>query len=420
MIMCSKMKLNKTLRSFSLLLIWGIAAMAIAQTSSPYSRYGIGNLQQKGSTRSRMMGGTGVANQNKTDVNNVNPSALVAMDSMAVLFDVGFHANASKFSSSEASETVYSGNLDYVSLMIPMRKYWFVSVSMQPLSSVGYDVYDTKEYNGSYGDYYGVSYSGDGGMSLATVTNSLKLPWGISVGAETGFMWGNHDETITEYYSDMDVSYTSRQNISYYYGAWINTGMQIAQTFGKMQMILGATYDVPTTVRSYTETSYTSSVEIIDESTGITTKNSLPEGYGIGLSVTYDQKLTLSGDYRIKKWEDTGLGVDPQRLCNNNIYSLGAEYIPKSNSNKYIERISYRAGAHYESGSFEVYNTPVSSAYVSAGVGLPGRLNNTLISVGFEWGVSGGFDSRHITETYGRINVGLNLGEIWFMKPKFY
>lgn len=421
--MCRTKKTNlmKLKQVYLLILTVLLTSVVSAQTNSPYSRYGLGNFQQKGSIRVRTMGGAGIAMQNKTDVNNINPSALVSMDSTAVLFDMGFHANASNFSDGTTSETVYSGNLDYVSLMIPMHKRWFFAASVQPITSVGYNINTVAQYNGSDpASYYGVNFTGNGGMSLASATNSFKLPWGISVGAEIGVLWGNHSETITESYSEMDVTNTTRENILYHRGFWFTTGAQYKLSLDKSYFILGVTYDVPTNITSHLESEISSSRSIIEENTSSDVTNKIAEGYGIGLSYNYNERLTLSTDYSMKKWASSGFGIDPQRLSDNQTVSLGAELVPNFNSNKYLKRMAFRAGAHYESGSYKVAGETVQSGYFSFGVGLPGRMNSTLISVGVELGAIGAFNSKHITESYAQFNVGLNLGEVWFVKPKFW
>lgn len=403
------------------LLLMSIPHIAMTQSTSPYSRYGLGDFQAKGSTRTRIMGGAGVAMQNKSDVNNINPSSLVAMDSLAVLFDIGLHAVASNYSDGESSQMMYSGNLDYVALMVPMTRNWFFAANLQPLTSVGYNINTVTAYNGSYPEtHYATNYAGNGGMSLATVTNSFKLPFGFSVGAEIGLLWGNQEETITESYVGLDVSTSVRNDIYYHTGFWATGGIQYTHTFDKLSFILGGVYNFPTTIVSYKEeTTYTSLGKIQDES-GRTTSTKLPMGYGAGLSVTYDKKLTISGDYKFNEWSGTGLGVDPNRLTDNHIFSLGGEYVPNFNSNKYIDRIAYRGGIHHETGYFTVLNESVSSGYVSLGLGLPGRTSSTIVNIGIEVGTMGGFNGKHLDENYGRINIGLNLGEIWFVKPKFY
>ncbi|MDA3852993.1 MAG: hypothetical protein PF444_01945 [Bacteroidales bacterium] len=411
----------KQKKVYLLILAVLLTSIVSAQTKSPYSRYGLGSFQQKGSIRVRTMGGAGIAMQNKTDVNNVNPSALVAMDSTAVLFDMGFHVNASNFSDGAESETVYSGNLDYVSLMLPMHKRWFLAATLQPITSVGYNINTVAKYNGSDPSaYYNMNFNGTGGMSLASVTNSFKLPGGISIGAEVGFLWGNHNETITESYSGMDVTSSTRENILYHKGAWLTTGAQYKLSLDKSYFILGLKYDIATNITSEMESTISSSRSIIEENTSSSETNKIPEGYGIGLSYNYNEKLTLSADYSLKKWGSSNFGVDAQRLSDDHAFSFGAELLPNFNSNKYLQKISYRAGAHYETGSFTVNGESVQKGYVSMGLGLPGRMNNTLISVGVEFGTIGGFNNKHITENYGQLNVGLNLGEIWFMKPKFW
>ena len=423
MMMCRTKKTNLMTQKkiYSLILAVLFTTFVGAQTKSPYSRYGLGDFQQKGSVRVHTMGGAGVAMQNKTDVNSVNPSALVAMDSTAVLFDMGFHANTSVFTEGSTTETVYSGNLDYVSLMIPMNRRWFFAATIQPVSSVGYNVDAIEPYNGSDpSTYYAINYDGSGGVSLASVTNSFVLPWGISLGAEVGILWGNHNETITEYYSGMDVTYSTRETTLYHKGFWLTMGGQYKLSLDDSYFILGMKYDVPTNISSSVETETSSSRSIISETTSGDVVNQMAEGFGIGLSYSLNDKLTFSTDYSTKKWASTGLGISSQRLTDNQLFSLGAEMLPNYNSNKYYQRISYRAGVHFETGSFEVSSEAVQSGYISMGVGLPGRSSSTLVSVGLEFGTIGGFNGKHLTENYAQVNVGLNLGEIWFVKPKFW
>lgn len=405
---------------FLIIIAASLSFMTAAQTKSPYSRYGLGVFKAKGSTRVNTMGGAGIALQQKTDVNGLNPSALVAMDSTAVLFDLGFHVNGSRFSDNNISEYVYSGNLDYVTLAIPMKKYWFLSASIKPLTSVGYNINTTQDYVELLNQEYTINYMGKGGTSLATLTNSFKLPGGLSLGVEYGYMWGNHDETITELYSGMDVASTTRQETIFTNGTWLTTGLQFKHDFEKTSFTFGATYDVKTAVKSYSETTISSSISNIKNETSGTSSDYIPEGYGIGFSINYDKRLTLAADYRTKKWSESGIGIASHRLCDNHIFSFGTEFTPDFNSNKYLDRVSYRGGIHYESGSIIDNGQSVNSAYISIGLGLPGRMPNTIVNVGLKLGTIGGFNSSHISETYGQLNVGLNLGEIWFMKPMFY
>ncbi len=409
-------------RNIAILLALSIGVLASAQINSPYSRYGLGKFQNKESVRSSIMGGTGVANRSRTDLNYVNPAALTAMDSTTVLFDVAFNARLSNFQEDDYNKKIFSGNIDYVSLMIPLMKFWFAGVSVQPISSVGYNINSVKTYNGdSDADkFYVTNYDGNGGMSMVTLTNSFKIPGGFSIGAEVGMMWGNHDETITESYDNMDINYSSRRTAAYHTGWWLSGGLQYEYNFDKVDLILGGTYEAPTRISSYEEKTIQTAIDYVDNTTSKTVESNMPQGFGAGVSVNYNKQLIVSADYKQKQWEDSEFGIDPKRFVDNNIYSLGLELVPNHNSNKYFDRIAYRLGAHYESGSFKVVNKAVQSGYISAGLGLPSRMSGTILNVGFEFGTTGGFSVKHITENYFQINVGLNLGEKWFTKPKFY
>ena len=407
--------------NIAILTALAFSTLATAQTNSPYSRYGLGRLQNKESVRSSIMGGTGVANRSNTDLNYVNPAALTAMDSTTVMFDVGFNARVSNFMEKDYKKTAFSGNIDYVTLMVPLQRFWFAAVSIHPISSVGYNVNSVKNYNGvSDNSYYITNYKGKGGMSMATLTNSFKLPLGISLGAEVGMMWGNHDEAITEIYNNMDVSYSTRRTVAYHSGWYLAGGLQIAHDFDKVGFVLGFTYEAPTNMKSYVEKTVTTDFDFIDNTTQSTLKSNMPQSFGGGLSINYNKQLIVSADYKQKQWENSKFGIDPNRFVNNNIYSFGMEYVPNYNSNKYFDRVAYRFGAHYESGSFEVADAPVQSGFLSAGFGFPARMGSTILNVGFEFGTIGGLNKKHITENYFQLNVGLNLGEVWFMKQKFY
>ena len=413
----------KTIKISLIIITTFLTGHLLAQTNSPYSRYGLGAFQSKGSVRTQTMGAAGTAIQTKNDINNINPAALVAMDSMTVLFDMGFHANFSNFSNSTTSESVYSGNLDYVSLMIPMHKRWFLAASIQPLTSVGYNINTTKSFSDippENRDFnYITNYMGKGGMSMATLTNSFKLPFGLSLGAEVGYIWGNQEETITDKYN-LDITSTVQNTIAYHKGLWCTAGAQWAFKLKESKIVAGATYDIPTQVSTYSESSiYSSFASIEPLSTSSETTSTLPEGYGFGLSFANHQ-ITLAADYKYKAWSGSKTGINSRYYCDNNIFGLGGEYIPNFNSNKYVNRIAYRAGLHYETGSFMIQDQSVASGSFSFGLGFPGRMNSTMISAAVKLGTIGGFSAKHISENFVQLNIGLNLGEIWFVKPKFY
>ena len=57
--------------------------------SSPYSRYGLGDLQSSAFGRATAMGGAGIASRYNLQINSANPASYTAIDSLNFLFEFG-------------------------------------------------------------------------------------------------------------------------------------------------------------------------------------------------------------------------------------------------------------------------------------------------------------------------------------------
>ncbi|MBK6283101.1 MAG: hypothetical protein IPF54_10955 [Draconibacterium sp.] len=56
-------------------------------TSSPYSRYGLGELHSYSFGRSTAMGGAAIASRNNQQINIANPASFDAIDSLGFMFE---------------------------------------------------------------------------------------------------------------------------------------------------------------------------------------------------------------------------------------------------------------------------------------------------------------------------------------------
>jgi len=59
------------------------------RTYSPYSRYGIGEVQESGFGRNFSMGNTGIALKSPYHLNDMNPASYAGMDSISFYFEGG-------------------------------------------------------------------------------------------------------------------------------------------------------------------------------------------------------------------------------------------------------------------------------------------------------------------------------------------
>ena len=141
--------------------------------NSPLSRIGIGELQDLYFVSSYAQGGLGAAYRHLHQVNLQNPASLGYLEATA--FEAGLFAKRSTLKRDPFSSTVWSGDLDYLSLSFPILNpinellerrerifSWGVNVSITPYSRVGYSITSDEEF-----DTLGVvtrSFEGSGGL----------------------------------------------------------------------------------------------------------------------------------------------------------------------------------------------------------------------------------------------------------------
>ena len=84
--------LNNLKQSFSLLFLvfFVIELQAQNASNSPYSRFGIGNLQTIQTPRNTAMGGLSVGLTSGLDLSSKNPASYLNLDSSTVVFEVSF------------------------------------------------------------------------------------------------------------------------------------------------------------------------------------------------------------------------------------------------------------------------------------------------------------------------------------------
>ncbi|MCW3071127.1 MAG: hypothetical protein JWO44_1017 [Bacteroidetes bacterium] len=159
------------------------APKASAQsTSSPYSRYGIGDVNNKVFGQGFAMGGTSLAIQNDTIpqtfsqfFTNSNPASYTGVQYTTA--ELGLNYNRMRLQSSDTRKNVNNASFGYVAIAFPFKRWWAGSFGLIPYSSVGYNVIDDQEIpNVGTVDY---TYEGSGGVSQAYIGTALKPFYGL-------------------------------------------------------------------------------------------------------------------------------------------------------------------------------------------------------------------------------------------------
>lgn len=415
---------------------------ATAQTNgsnSPYSRFGLGNLNDHAQGFNKAMSGLGIGIRNNKFINMQNPASYSAIDSLTFLFDVGMTFQNANFKNGNQSINAHNTTLDYVNAAFRLAPGLGISFGFVPYSTIGYNFSESKylgeHFNNGNTITYTNTYTGDGGIHETYIGLGWRPFAQLSIGANAGFLWGEYSQNVKQTFYENGTESTSskglNRNVEANFSTYkIDFGAQYPISINKNNdLTLGVTYSLGHTIKNPAR--YSSYVTDGD-STNVTIKDAFdyPHTIGAGLSWQHNNKLTIGADVSYQKWGSCRMPqiINDEFVSSSANYKdrtrfvLGGEYQPDPISRKYIKRIYYRFGASYATPYYKIngVNGPREIG-VTAGVGLP--LSNKIssrsyINVSFQWLNVSADSPSLITENYLRLNIGITFNEKWFMKWK--
>lgn len=427
------MKISKALQSWLIMvaLLATINGFSQANYSSPYSRYGIGDLTYTNHPAQMSMGGLSVAMRNSKLINYRNPASYTAYDSMSFVFDGGVRQRISNWETLNNSQQSEFSSLGYLTMGFPVTQWLKVTTGLIPLSDVGYQINDQRIVDG-IGDVEQI-YEGDGGINEFFIGGGVQLSEHLSLGVNASYVWG-----------DIDLSrLTSFPDSLYYWSAKVSKnrhisdvkfsyGLQYIQPINEdWRAIGGITYSNSAGLEATEEHISTqllrnpnSGLESVNDTISHSPNNdgtiSLPASYGAGIMFEKNNRLKLGLDYRFENWQDFEAFGTPDSLQNSSYIALGAEYLPEHNVlSSYFRKIKYRMGLHYSDTYLQLNNTQLTEVGIAFGVGLPVQSSGSSINLGVEVGRRGTTDNALVKENYFKFTLGISIFERWFIKRKY-
>lgn len=418
------MRINKLL--IITILTFGSIFSASAQlTTSPYSKFGYGFLNDNATSAQRAMGGVGYAMNSGRQINAMNPASYASIDSLTFLFDMGLNFNTIWSSENGVKSKDYSGGIDYITLQFPVTKYMGVSAGLVPFSSVGYSFGDEIVHGSN-------SREGIGGINQLYVGVGANVYKNLSVGANISYLFGT---IINDAYAYTDHGSTSLFERVMQIRDWrVQFGAQYSIDFGrKNRGTIGVVYSPGKSLLGKTWGTYydisaeNAKPDTVGE-TRLKNKYSLASSLGVGLNWEWNKKLMVEVDYTYEPWKDaksasivnenTGDVVfENAQFDNRWKVAAGVQYTPKVRGN-YLQRITYRIGGFYNHDYVLVNGNNLRDYGISAGFGLPAPKSKTVINLGFEWRRREAHPATLIKEDYFNITLGINFNEMWFWRNK--
>ena len=405
---------------------------------SPYSIFGIGDLSKQGTAFSKSMGNVGIATRNKRFINIVNPAAVTARDSLSFMADFGLIQKNTIYAQGKLRSANNTFNVYDFVMSFPIWKSSAFMVGITPFSDVGYNFSKIEDDENIIGNTGNITYDSYGIGSVYQVFAAAGVTFwkSLSVGAELIYYFGNIDKVTNMNYSDASYkSINSGSDLSIG-GVTGKFGLQYEQKFSKnLSVVLGATYRMGTNVSGYADNyRYTNQSSIVDTlSYKIDTlgANGIRFGdeLGIGIAVKSGDKWSAEFNYVRSDWTNSGMdkapgfsviGQMPFSTTVSQSYRAGFEIVPNRNDIRYyLKRCTYRAGVYYDQEYYKVSGHAINTVGITLGVTLPVFRWYNGLSLGVDFGQRSLNRNSLIREQYVMFNIGFNIHDIWFQKPRY-
>ncbi|HAL81967.1 MAG TPA: hypothetical protein DCO83_06845 [Mucilaginibacter sp.] len=431
------------------------SAQTMATTSSPYSQYGLGNIDPALLPQNFGMGGIATAINRINGYNNINPlnpASYAAINFTTI--DAGIYSNVSTFSQtastgSNVSATNTDFRLSHVAFAIPVNRYSALSFGLLPYSEMGYNNVTTLSNFGTVQppkgypkiDTNAVNYinSGNGTLSKAYLGYGYAVTKHLFIGANLSYIFGNLQQFSSAEVSNLYGILNSRieQNNSVN-GLNYDYGIQYSFDFGESNqkhLVLGysasANSKISTTntyiVSQYT---YTSGVENIAvdslvKQQGAKRTIQLPQINHFGISYQYDTHFLIGADYTMGHWSSLTIAGTNAGFQDSKTINIGGQFTPDINSlHNYFARMDYRLGIIYDQTYLNVNNVNINTKAVTFGLGLPLAPNNTntafyKVNFSAEIGQTGTLQNGLVKDNFVSFRLGFTINDKWFQKYKF-
>lgn len=412
----------------ALIFIFHTAAVAQTRISSPFSRYGLGELQFHQNFANQGMAGLGIGFRSNINVNNLNPASYTAFDTTSFVFEATVFSHFyQQLTATQSQQSNYT-SLGSVAFGFPVTRWWGVGLGLKPFSSVGYKIRDFEDHELVGRVNY--LYEGQGGINQVFIGNAFQLFRGFSVGVNSSYLWGSLERHATVQ-SDTTGFFLTNRILSNQINGWhFGFGAQyVAALSEKSNITLGITYGhenpvnarMGETIRRRLPAMTNSPFDTIHHVEGLRQQINIPAYWGAGAFMQFNNNWGAGMDFQWQNWEAFEMFGQAEGLNNSYQAAFGIQHQPSVQTySTFLNRIRYRAGFRYGQTYLNPFDEPLDEFGISFGLVMPVRRTPTgqgMLNISMEYGQRGTPDL--IQENFFRINLGVNVNENWFIRRRF-
>ncbi len=432
--------IKKYLFIIGIIALTNIYSFSQSVTNSPYSRFGIGDIDRNGFNSSRAMGGLSTGLRVNNQINYMNPAAISAQDTMSFIFDLGVNGIFKNMESTSTSAQYNDFSFDHLAMSFPIKKWWFASFGVTPYSKIGYNIQQTEpsEYNDTINKHF--DYYGNGGINQIFLSNSFILFKNLAVGFNVNYLFGTVEQYNQAYLDTQDSYATVVSNKISLSKITYDIGLQYHDEFeNKYFYVFGLTYSNKIKFNGTNESAvlmtenynlygvnvvdylayYSSKFDTISSVTS-NIKVEIPARYSVGFTAGIKNKLTVGFDYTYQDWSNIESFNTSDNFDVDESFKFGFEYThDKYSLRNYYKKISYKAGMYLNNSYLKLNNEQIKNYGITFGLGFPIANQKTSLNLSCTIGKRGTTDNGLIEENYTAIGINITLYDFWFIKRKF-
>lgn len=398
--------------------------------NSPYSRFGIGDIQPPSFAHQVAMSNVGVSFASPVLTNNINPALL--SKTYLTVFDAGVLGQFKTLQNTTDTQQDFGASINYLSLTFPISRIWKANIGLKPFSSVSWDnrIITQVPNTATFAEQ---NYQGSGGVNTVYFASGIQVLPSLSLGFKLNYLFGTiREESITSLNTGTaSLTESVFQQQSNYSDFLIETGAAYSLEIQENTLFnIGLTYSLPNQVTRRTTNiqqnrlTATGASLIADTTENNNDNVSFPARYAIGASLQRSGRWVIALDFSTQDWSDFqssevvnttdefGLGYS---------LSLGGEYTPlaKSILSSYWNFVTYRAGFNYTQTPITIDGEQINDISASVGLSLPFKQGATMMHFAFVFGRRGKSTQTLLQENYIKCNLGVTINDRWFIKRKF-
>ena len=441
-------------------------------TYSPYSRFGLGTLDERATAAQTGLGRATALWFDGYSINPENPASYSF--ATKTLFQIDGSMQFLTLNQGDLTETATLSGLNSVNLLfkkdggkaaysVGLNRFsnsGYVSEDFQSLENIGDVIYRYRGEGGIYKAHAGFSYVPFVSVSrnglfedldtVSTMREKLNLRHVISFGVNFEYYFGEVENISETEFEDLSFFNTRQTSTQYMSDFTFNLGVQgqlnlfekyVGGVYqNRLDFLFGANYvlgkdmstDFDEITENYTGTLFETILDTVSFINGQRGFVSLPSKIGFGAGIKFknkeDNAYFLLLNYNQRSWSNYkvqygDLEEEPEGFQDSNNLSVAFQFSPSIEENDNLfQQMEYRLGFRTSNTYLNINGTSINEQAVSAGLKIPFRRSGgTKLYLGTEFGLRGSNENNLVEEQFTNINVGISFAPNvkWFQKQKY-